>query len=216
MNYKVSALIPIYNVEAYIERCARSLFEQTYPNLEYVFVNDCTPDRSMDILKRAMEDYPERKGCVKIINHERNHGLAATRNTCLDNVTGEFVTVVDSDDWLEPKAVELLVARQKETDADIVSGNAIVHRSSGLQELDEPNYASKEEMVLRQMEHTLDHVLWHRLIRRSVIEQHHIRAIEGSEMAEDRYQMTLISYYARSFAKTSHVIYNYNQLKPTL
>ncbi len=60
MNYKVSALIPIYNVEAYIERCARSLFEQTYPNLEYVFVNDCTPDRSMDILKRAMEDYPER------------------------------------------------------------------------------------------------------------------------------------------------------------
>ena len=52
--YKISVLVPIYGVEQYIERCARSLFEQTYPNLEYVFVNDCTPDRSMEILRQVL------------------------------------------------------------------------------------------------------------------------------------------------------------------
>lgn len=82
--YKVSVFVPVYNVELYIERCARSLFEQTYPYLEYVFVNDCTPDRSMQILQKVMEDYPERKNAVKIIHHENNIGIAATRYTFID------------------------------------------------------------------------------------------------------------------------------------
>ena len=114
MSYKVSVLVPVYGVERYIERCARSLFEQTYPNLEYVFVNDCTPDGSVVVLKRLMEEYPERKPFVRIINHERNRGISATRNTALDYASGEFVSFVDSDDWLESNAIELLVKRQME------------------------------------------------------------------------------------------------------
>ena len=75
----VSILVPVYGVEQYIERCARSMFEQTYPNLEYVFVNDCTPDLSMEVLHKVMMDYPQRKDAVHAINHDRNRGLAAAR-----------------------------------------------------------------------------------------------------------------------------------------
>ena len=64
MGYKVSILVPIYGVEKYIERCARSLFEQTYHNIEYVFVNDCTKDNSIDILLAVLAQYPNRKGQV--------------------------------------------------------------------------------------------------------------------------------------------------------
>ena len=59
--YQVSILVPVYGVEKYIERCARSIFEQTYDDLEIIFVDDCTPDRSIDILKKILEDYPNRK-----------------------------------------------------------------------------------------------------------------------------------------------------------
>ena len=109
--YKVSILVPIYGVEQFIERCARSLFEQTYQNLEYVFVNDCTPDKSIEILTRIIEYYPKRFNSIRIISHEKNRGIAASRNTAYDNATGEFVTIVDSDDWLELNAIELLKRR---------------------------------------------------------------------------------------------------------
>ena len=58
---KVSVIVPVYGVEIYIERCARSLFEQTLDDIEYLFIDDCTPDRSIEILKQVLEDYPQRK-----------------------------------------------------------------------------------------------------------------------------------------------------------
>ena len=75
----VSILVPIYNVERYIERCARSVFEQTYKNLEFIFVDDCSPDKSVKILERVAEDYPQWKGRIKILHHDYNRGLAAAR-----------------------------------------------------------------------------------------------------------------------------------------
>ena len=112
---KVSILIPVYGVEKYIERCARSIFEQTYQNLDIVFVDDCTPDKSIEILRRVLDDYPERKAQTRIIRHEHNQGLAAARNTAVAAATGTFLTHVDSDDWLELDAVEELVKKQVET-----------------------------------------------------------------------------------------------------
>ena len=110
--YQVSVLVPVYRVDRFIERCARSLFEQTYDNLEYIFVDDCSTDNSIAILRRVMEDYPERKGQVRIIRPERNRGLAAARNTALDAANGLFVTHVDSDDYLDRDAIRLLVEKQ--------------------------------------------------------------------------------------------------------
>lgn len=76
--YTVSILVPVYGVEKYIERCARSIFEQKYRNPDIVFVDDCTPDKSIDILKRVLEDYPKRKAQTRIIRHEQNRGFASS------------------------------------------------------------------------------------------------------------------------------------------
>ena len=76
---KVSICVPVYGGEKYIAQCARSLFEQTYEDMEYVFVNDCTKDKSIEVVLQVAEDYPHRKDAVKIVNHDRNHGLAASR-----------------------------------------------------------------------------------------------------------------------------------------
>ena len=102
---KVSMLIPIYGVEKFIERCAISLFEQTYQNIEYIFVNDCTKDDSINVLERVINRYPNRKPFVRIINHAQNKGLAGARNTAVANATGEFIMHVDSDDYVDKEIV---------------------------------------------------------------------------------------------------------------
>lgn len=78
---KISIIVPIYNVEQYIERCTRSLMEQTLlEGIEYIFVNDATPDNSMAILKRVVSEYPKRKDQVRIIDNPQNLGITASRS----------------------------------------------------------------------------------------------------------------------------------------
>ncbi len=209
--YLVSILVPIYKVEQYIERCAISLFEQTYSELEYIFIDDCSPDNSVSILENVVERYPIRKKKTTIIHHKKNRGLAAARNTALDHASGEFICVVDSDDWLEPNAVELLVRKQIETDADIVAGNAMMHTNDGDIPFYEKRYISKEECVLQQLEKSWDHTIWRRIIRRSLYEDHNIRCVEGLDMTEDRYQMAKLTYFAQSYAQIDDIIYHYEQ-----
>ncbi len=98
---KVSVIIPVYGVEKYIERCARSLFEQTLDDIEYLFIDDCTPDKSIEMLKQVLEDYPHRKPQVVIHRMEQNSGQAAVRKWGMQNAIGDYVIHCDSDDWVE-------------------------------------------------------------------------------------------------------------------
>lgn len=76
-NPKVSIIVPIYRVEEYIERCAESLFAQTFDDIEYIFVDDCSPDKSVEILQRTLEKYPHRKRLTRIERLSPNSGQAA-------------------------------------------------------------------------------------------------------------------------------------------
>ena len=116
----VSVIILVYKVEEYIEKCARSLFEQTLRDVEYVFVDDCTPDRSMEILERVLEDYPERRGQVKILKNEKNSGQAYSRRRGVEASTGKYTVHCDSDDWLELNMLERMYLEAEAYDADAV------------------------------------------------------------------------------------------------
>lgn len=118
---KVSIIVPIYNVEKYIEKCVRSLLEQTFKDIEYIFVNDATPDNSMYVLEDIISEYPSRmKNCI-IINHSENKGVAAARNTGLNISKGEYVIYCDSDDWIEKTMIEEMYNHAIINNADIVS-----------------------------------------------------------------------------------------------
>ena len=175
-DYLVSICVPFYGMERYIERCARSIFEQSYENIEIIFVNDASEDSSVEILEKMINEYPLRRERIVILTHEFNRGLAAARNTGVGHANGEFVMHVDSDDWIERDAVERLVRRQQETGADIVSGNAIAHYNGYCQEMIEPDYADKYEMIQNVIGLTLDHVIWRRLIRRDLYVKNDISA----------------------------------------
>lgn len=117
---KVSIIIPVYGVEKYIERCARSLFEQTLDDIEYLFIDDCTPDRSIDILKQVLEEYPHRKCQVVIHRMEQNSGQAKVREWGMRNATGEYVIHCDSDDWVDINMYEDMYNKAKVEKADVV------------------------------------------------------------------------------------------------
>lgn len=117
---KVSVVVPVYGVEKYIERCARSLFEQTLDDIEYLFIDDCTPDKSVEILKQVMEDYPQRKNKVVIHRMEQNSGQAKVRESGMRSATGEYVIHCDSDDWVHPEMYERLYHYAVTGDYDMV------------------------------------------------------------------------------------------------
>lgn len=117
---KVSVVVPVYGVEKYIERCARSLFEQTLEDMEFVFVDDCTKDNSIAILEKVILDYPKRKDQIKIIHHEQNKGLSHARETGVKNATGDFIGHCDSDDWVDKNMYEEMYLKAKQDGCDFV------------------------------------------------------------------------------------------------
>lgn len=123
---KVSVIIPVFGVEQFIERCARSLFEQTLEDMEFIFVNDCTKDKSIDILMRVIDEYPKRKEQIHILSHDTNKGIAVARQSGLVATTGEYIIHCDSDDWVEHDAYEKMYNKAKCDNADIVICNYFV------------------------------------------------------------------------------------------
>ncbi len=120
MKPKVSFAVAVYNVSKFIEECVRSLFEQTMRDIEIIIVDDCTPDESMDIVTKVLQEYPDRQSQVRIIHHEQNMGIAATKNEGILSATGEYVIVIDGDDYVDRKMAELMYAKAVETGADMV------------------------------------------------------------------------------------------------
>ena len=116
----ISVIIPVYNVANYLPRCLDSILTQTYKNLEIIVVDDGSTDNGLDICK----EYAQKDKRITVI-HQENKGLSAARNRGMEKMKGEFVTFVDSDDFLAPKALESFVQTALKTQTDVVWGDFI-------------------------------------------------------------------------------------------
>lgn len=212
----ISVIVPVYNVEPYIERCLRSIMSQTFTDgVECILVNDCTPDKSMEIAERLIEEY---KGDIqfRIISHEKNRGIAAVRNTGLDAAQGTYIQYIDSDDYVEPDILEKMYKEAVRVNAEIVGceyyfdwGNCKTVDNSfkfkpspeyNLQELMNCHYTAK---------------LWRRLIHKSLFTRNHLFFIEGIDIGEDFLLASQLHYYASVVAFVSKPLYNYVQYNST-
>ena len=208
----ISVIVPIYQAEKYIERCARSLFEQTYENLEFVFCDDCSTDTSIWILETIIKEYPQRAGQIKIIRHESNRGSAVARNTLIANSKGVFLFWVDSDDWVETNAIELMVKKQSENDADIVTCRCYGHYGDTMKEyFDGGCNLDKDtllEMILRGKRGSS---VCRRLIRRCLYADYHIRCIEGVNGRDDFQLIVPLIYFSRKVDSIDAFLYHYDR-----
>lgn len=204
---KVSVLIPVYGVEKYIAQCAETLFAQTYKDVEYIFVNDCTPDKSIEVLRAVADRFPQRQKDIHIISQDRNRGSGAARLKAMEHATGDFIMFVDSDDFIPVDAISKLVKRQEETGADLIDGAADSFANDEFSDVQLP-YKGDKYVQLLILQNVVPHRIWARLIRRSVFTEHNINFKEGVNQAEDYSIMPRVAFYAER-AWTDDLVYHY-------
>lgn len=197
---KVSVIIPIYNVEKFISRCAQSLMEQTLTDVEYIFVDDATPDNSIKVLQGVINQYPDKKNQCRIIHHKQNLGLPVARNTGLAVAQGEYIFHCDSDDFVEPGMLEQLYHKAIETDADIVWCDWWLSFAKNERYMKQPGYPTAIDALKGMLSGVMKFNVWNKLIRRSLYEENGITFPAGYGMGED---MTIM----RLFARASKVAY---------
>lgn len=120
MGELISVIIPIYNVEAYLDECIASVIAQTYSNLEIILVDDGSPDNC----PQMCDEWAAKDSRIRVI-HKENGGLSDARNAGIDIATGEYIAFVDSDDWIEPEMYEIMLAALKNENADICACNIL-------------------------------------------------------------------------------------------
>lgn len=211
-RYSVSVIIPIFNVENYIERCLHSLFSQTLENIEYVFVNDATPDRSMNILNDVLNLYPFRKSQVKIITHKYNRGVAAARTTGIKAAGGEYIIHCDPDDYVESDMYEKLFTKALDTNADIVTCDH--YRISKSNEIIQNIFyiSNPQECLVKWYNKKRNGnyaMLWDKLVRRKIIEDHKIYPFENIDFGEDFGCVVRFFYYSKSIVSVHIPLYHY-------
>lgn len=112
----ISIIIPIFNKQKYVEKCLESLFDQTYTNIEVIVVDDCSTDSSHSKVNKILNGRP---GC-RVLSNDRNMGHLNSRYVGIDNSSGEYITFMDADDWMEPDAIHVMVEAMSDFDADLV------------------------------------------------------------------------------------------------
>ena len=205
---KVSVIIPVYKVENYIERCVRSLMEQTLGDVEFLFVDDASPDNSMEIVRKVVAEYDRN---VRFLIHEKNKGLPAARNTGLEAATGEYIYHCDSDDWPERTLLEKMVTAAESAEADFAYCDFYLSFSDKERYMSQPSYADTMELLEKGfLAGMLKYNVWNKLIRRKIYIDNGLRFPEGFTNGED---LTIIK-VLRMANKVVHVpeaLYHYNR-----
>ena len=207
---KVSILIPIYKVEQYLEKCLDSIFTQTYKNIDYVFVNDCSPDNSLQVLKDTICKHGIDKNRYVIINHEQNEGIAVSRADCIKYATGDYVLFVDSDDWIEPDMVQTLLDATDNGQIDIVGSDISNDFLNGVVTYYNEKYAGTcRENLIKCLNYDITTVLWKLLIKRRLFDNFTITP--HVDIVEDYIISVKLYYYAKSFKAVPKAMYHYVQ-----
>lgn len=170
----ISVIVAVYNVEEYIAQCCHSLFSQTLDNIEFIFIDDGSPDKSMEVMRSVLKEYPHRASQVKIIEHQTNKGISKTREDGVNASSGEYIIHCDPDDWVEPDMYERLYDKAVSEGADIVLCDFWYHYFNDLK----PYYGTgkPEELTSRSLlastlqskNPPLIGYLWNKLIKSSL------------------------------------------------
>lgn len=195
---KVSVIVPVYNVEKYIERCARSLFEQTLEDIEFVFIDDCTPDNSMGVLADVINDYPQRRQQIVQFRMPENSGLAKVRKKGYEIATGDFVIACDSDDYVDVNMYEVMYNYAIRCNLDIVHCDIdIVDDDHIIQTLSVRGITTSDGLKNGMIEGQISNSLCNKLIKRTIFLENRIHYAEAA-MDEDNTLAVQFAYYAKN------------------
>lgn len=207
----ISVIIPVYNVEQYIEKSIRSIFNQTKSDgVEFIIINDATPDLSMSIVRNIALEYPSLN--IRLVDMETNSGSATVRQKGIDIATGEYFINFDSDDWCEPNMLEELYKVAKNNDADIVISDYFSNYKKGNQLYHAQKSAKNgKESAKMLLDGRLHGSLWNKLIKSSLWEDNNIEFAQKINLWEDLIVTTQLCYFAKTVLFIPKAFLHYNQ-----
>lgn len=208
----ISIIIPVFNAEETLLVCLQSLKSQSYPFLELLFVNDCSEDNSASLIVEFAKKWQNDKNIkVKVLHHKQNKGVAAARNTALDQATGEYIYYVDADDRIETDTIAMAVQMALEKDVDIVGFNWFLTFSQNEKKMNQPRFSTSWEAITMMLSGKMRWNLWLFLTKRSLYEDNNIRFIPGNNMGEDLMVSIKLFVCAQSVAYMDKACYHYRQ-----
>lgn len=185
---KVSVIVPVYNVEKYIAECITSILEQTYEQLELILVDDCSADNSFSIC----QSYAEKDARIVLLRNAVNSGVSFSRNHALEHATGEYILMVDSDDWIEKNCIELMVNAIEHTNADACACGHIKeyensHEADHIRIIDKEQVLSNTQILNCAMRKKAPFVgyIWSKLYRKRMIDINNLRFDTDISLCED-------------------------------
>lgn len=222
---KVSVVVPIYNVEPYLERCIQSLLNQSLKDIEIILVDDGSPDRS----PKMCDEYAQKDSRIKVI-HKRNAGLGYARNSGLEIATGEYVAFIDSDDYIAPNMYEKLYNTAKKNNNDILfcgfkkefKPNAFLLIKECETYIDYKGKEQINQLILDfiaapphyKNEYIHDMSVWHSIYKRKIISDNNIKFLSERDYASEDipFQIEILSHcYNVGFIPDIFYTYCYNQ-----
>lgn len=214
-SYRISLIVPVYGVERYIRQFAESVLGQTYDDVQFVFVNDGTKDRSMEVLDELIaEKYSHLRERIVIINKE-NGGLPSARKAGLDAADGEYILFADSDDWLETDAVAKVMAKADETGADIVYFDLVKEYGTRRSHKREKDYTArtKQDFIINIFNYRSHGYTVTKCFRKCLYTDNVIY-FPKLGMHEDIYLMSQIIFRARTLVHLPEALYHYRKDNP--
>lgn len=212
MGEKISVIVPIYNVEQYLRRCIDSIINQTYKNLEIILVDDGSPDNCGQIC----DDYAKKDTRIKVI-HKKNGGLSDARNVGLEVCTGDYISFVDSDDWIELNTYEIMMKSMNEYNADMVVSNInYVYKDKVESKYSEDKIRcfNKEEAMKELIKDGLvQAVVWNKLYKRVVIDNLRFKV---GKLNEDEFFTYKICAKAERIVYIPEALYQYRQREDSI
>lgn len=206
-EYSLTVIIPVYNAQATIGHCCKSLFAQTLESVQYIFVNDGSVDDSLMEIQKTLDCFPNRKKDVIIIDRKENRGVAYTRQQGLERASGEYVIHCDADDWVEKDMYESLYIAAKGSCADIACCGFSVDTPDG-------KSLSKIPRTDYHLEFNIAPIfgsLWNKMIRREIIIQNGISFYESINWGEDFMMAIQCQIFANKIVVVNRPLYHYVQ-----
>lgn len=209
----VTVIIPVYNVAPYIIRCAESIFGQTLKNLEIIFVDDCSPDNSVELITETLKRFPQRIPHTRILRLQSNHGLAGARKEGLLKAKGEYIIHCDGDDWVDHELYESLYLKALNANADIVLCDEVLEYGSHKILKPTPLYAKTGKEILRNWYKAPMGLYCHnKLVRRNLYFDNNVFPWEDLNMWEDNGLFARLIYHADIIVQiTGQPAYHYNR-----
>ena len=182
--------MPVFNVERTVRASLLSALEQTYEDIEYLIVDDCSPDSSFAVVEKIANEHPRGKN-VRIIRHPINKGTGEARNTAVREATGEYIFFMDSDDLIDPDCIEKLVRYMEETPVDFVAASRVRQTADGKvlsEDVYEPAIVKDGDMAVARFRYVQNHrifvEIWNKLYRLDFLRSAHVECLPNNRVED--------------------------------